>query len=1158
MTIPLVITTLGGWSVEVNGGPLPPLHSRKAEALLAYLATTRRPQQRAVLADLLWDDRPSSRALANLSVLLNSLRVHLAPFLQVTRQHVAFVPGEGCRVDVAELEAALDGAAALLRPDAAPSPAACMALESAIAGYGEFLHGLYIRGAAGFEEWQRSEQERLRGRILALGTPLLKHQHARRAHQAGMATAMALLRLDPYHDEINRLILLHAAAVGQRGLVLEHYQRYSRLLAEDLGTAPAPECAALAEQLLAGGLATTGFAPGAPAPRAEMSAPIARGFPQPATSMVGREPELRQLAERLAAPACRLITLIGPGGSGKTRLALQAALHGGHAFADGVCFVDLAPLNDASLLPFAIAVALGLSQSAQGASEQLLSALAERRMLLVLDNFEQLLSGADFVVQLLAATRETKLLITSRAPLELGAEWLVVVDGLEVPPPDVPHEALLSFAAVRLFVQRALQARPDFALTPANGPAVAAICRRVDGLPLAVELAAAQLRQRDLGAIAAGLETSFDLLVSGLRDAPERQRSVRAVFESSQALLAPPERALLRTLAVFHGSFDAAAAAAVTGGACEGLAALQRASLLRRKADGSYSFHELVRQFAVEALALEPAEEAGLQERHARYYAGLVAAERERLHREPGARAVVALALDNLRAAWSWSAKYSRADLLATMAPGLSRAFGCLGQHEEGARSLRLGSARLWAAANLSATPDPTLLRAALVVLFEHVELLAAQERYAEAQQQLDVAHEWLSAIVDEELHLRYALLRGFALHPSFDCRTIVERLRPLVAQARAVGNLGVEAEMLRVYGVALWFSGNTGEAWPICEQALERYRRLDDRVGVGHVVCGIGYLLLQEGHYERARRYLEESLQVYRQFGNQLMEAHVLQQLASIAWEQGRFALAIEHCAEASRLYAFTGNQRGVAVAQGNLGDFYRDLRDSARAEVMQQQALRRSRDYGERELTCWSLIMLAAVRRDTGDYEAAHCLLQQAEDVIRTAAPKYKLNAWALIHRSLLERVRGETRAAVDAATLALEQARQDGDRSTQGLALTALGLALEDAGEDEGAAEALAGAAAIRQQLGQPHLLCEVQAAQARLLCRRGEQSAALALVQSILNHLDGATLDGTEEPARIRQTCSAIMQAAGAQGAAELPAGSAVGARRSPADVTRSGR
>ena len=343
--------------------------------------------------------------------------------------------------------------------------------------------------------------------------------------------------------------------------------------------------------------------------RDRLGAPV----PAPLTSFVGREGEIAQVRDLLHRPDVRLITLTGPGGVGKTRLALRVAGELESGFADGAAFVDLTPLTDPALVAPTVAQAFGIRETGdRPIAERLADVLRDRDLLLVLDNFEQVADAAPLVGRLLAACPHLTVLVTSRAPLRLSAERVVAVPPLALPAPDRSIADQAATEAVRLFVARAQAARADFALTEENASDVAEVCRRLDGLPLAIELAAARVPHLPPSALLRRLDARLPLLTGGARDLPDRQRTMRDAITWSHDLLTPEEQVLFRRLAVFVGGGTLEAAEAVAGAPGEralavldGVASLVAKSLLRQEdgPDGEprYRMLETVREFAAGA-----------------------------------------------------------------------------------------------------------------------------------------------------------------------------------------------------------------------------------------------------------------------------------------------------------------------------------------------------------------------------------------------------------------------------------------------------------------------------------------------------------------------------------------------------------------------------
>jgi predicted ATPase/transcriptional regulator with XRE-family HTH domain len=393
-------------------------------------------------------------------------------------------------------------------------------------------------------------------------------------------------------------------------------------------------------------------------------------LPSPTNPLVGRKHELAEIVGLITNSECRLLTIVGLGGVGKTRLALQVAHDLSDAnsspFSDGLCFVPLASVISTQNIPKAIAGAIGFDISGPLSPEnQLLNYLNNRTMLLVLDNVEHLLDGVEFFSKILERAPRVKLLVTSRERLNLSCEWVFDLHGLPVPPSDMDKE-LENYSAARLFLDRVQQAKTRFSLRREDRPVVGQICRMLDGIPLGIELAAAWVRTLPLCEIAAEITNDLDFLTSSARDIPERHRSLRVVFDHSWNRLSSAERRTLHHLSTFKGGFTRQAAEEVTEFHISVLNSLIDKSLLRRSESARYELHELVRVYAATRLADKPEEEAAAQQYHGMFFLSMVRDAMPDLQsiRQKEALGRLSVEMANIRLAWAWAVAQDRIDLL--------------------------------------------------------------------------------------------------------------------------------------------------------------------------------------------------------------------------------------------------------------------------------------------------------------------------------------------------------------------------------------------------------------------------------------------------------------------------------------------------------------
>ncbi len=433
----------------------------------------------------------------------------------------------------------------------------------------------------------------------------------------------------------------------------------------------------------------------APATQPVAAPPISRtSLPVLPTPVIGRQGEVEQLSQLLRDPQCRLLTLVGPGGIGKTRLAIETAAHMQDDFVAGVYFIPLASVNTTRLIVPVIADAIGFAfQSASRADPktQLFSYLKEKQALLLPDNLEHLLAepGIELLAELLAHAQQVKLLATSRESLGLQGEWVFEVRGLPVPESRYAQGNARD-TSVELFLQRARRADVGFEATTADYPAIVRICQLVDGMPLAIELAAAWVRTLTCDEIAREIERGLGFLSLSARDLPARHRSMQAVFDHSWKLLTQEEQQVLSRLSLFCGGFHREAAEVVAGAMLSTLSALVTKSLIRRSSMGRYDLHELIRQYAVERLSEHLEEQMAAEERHGRYYLTWFGDEDKRL-RSSAQREVFAeltAEIDNFRGAWDWAVAHGEFALIEQALRTFAMLYDTRGWLQEGLNML--------------------------------------------------------------------------------------------------------------------------------------------------------------------------------------------------------------------------------------------------------------------------------------------------------------------------------------------------------------------------------------------------------------------------------------------------------------------------------------
>jgi len=751
---------------------------------------------------------------------------------------------------------------------------------------------------------------------------------------------------------------------------------------------------------------------GAAPMRAEQQ--LTSSLPFQPTTFVGRSTELAAIARLLANPACRLLTLHGPGGIGKTRLALAVVASEAAAFPDGVAFVALASISMPSQIVSAIGEALRLSFVGQSdPTSHLLGELRERHMLLVLDSFEHLLEGADLVSAMLAHAPHVTVVVTSRERLNLQAEWLFNVAGL-VFPQHQPHApatsqnlaTLAAYSAVELFVQRARQVQPELAIDEATLTTIVQICQHVAGLPLAIELAATGLRAHSLAAIEQQIRATLDGLAVSYRDVPARHRSLRAVFDHSWNLLRESERTVFSQLAVFRGGCTVEAAGQVAGATLPMLIVLVDKSLLRKDSEGPpwaidrsaldagselrFVMLEPIREYALEQLVAR-GEEERVQQAHATYYLALAEAAAAQSGSPTAEVAIAQLHRehDNLRAVLQWASDTGEGLLGLRLVEALWQFWRSYGYASEG---------RVWLKQLLRFIDSPTD-RAAM----------AARQRGLHAAA-------WLAS--DQ--------------HDFADAARLFEQSAAL---RQALGETDVEPDVLLNAARQARVQGQYQRATALIEDGLAYYRARGDHGSSGS--AGLGQALLE---------------------------------LALVVREQGSFARAAELYTECVELHRALGDRERISMALLGVGDIARDLGEVAKNRTYSEQSLVLLREVGIQWAIGFALNNLALAAYHEGDLTNALDLVNESVSLVRSLKADGSL-AEVLITLGQILRARGEGAAAYTALREALQFAWAVGPRLMVAAALEGVASVVATQGHAELAAGLLAAASALRTQMSTP---------------------------------------------------------------------------------------
>lgn len=959
---------------------------RRSLALFIYLAVTKKSHSRDALATLFWPTTEAREARASLRRTLHRLTTTLGSELfDISPETIAIAPHADLWLDIEQFQQQVTRGLPHPPGDTPLEPVRVDGLCEAITLYtDDFLAGFTLPDSPGFDDWQFFHREELR-QMLAGALEALARTYERRGElEPAIEYARRWLMLDPLHEPVHRYLMRLYAWSNQYAAAHRQYAECLRLLDEELGAPPEEETQQLHAAIRVKELplppyltdTKAGAAPTVTAPQSHETArplavhapstPAMHNLPAQATPFVGRERELAQVNERLCNPACRLLTLVGPGGVGKTRLAMQAARQLAEqpgdrcAFARECLFVDLTSVQTVDGIVVALAEALHLGFHAGSTPlNQVLDTLRERELVLLLDNFEHLLDGAYVVEGILQAAPNVKLLITSREALNLAEEWFQPVSGLAFPSADGEREPIdvatvQTYDAVRFFEQSAHRANSGFSLG-ADYDHVRRICRLVDGNPLALELAAAWLKSVTAEVVAHELEQSLDILTAQHRNIPARHRSMRIVLERSWAMLTESEQQALMRLSICYDGFRYEAAAQMADATLLTLAALVEKALASATQNGRYRMHELIRHFALDRLHATPEAAHAAHARHAAYYLNFVHSRAARLvgHGSQLAIAEIVEEFDNVQRAWRWAVAQHDVAAAERVVMSLGHVYWIRGRIHE------------------------------------------AQERFGEALAELEQAPE--THAYPQWPRLRMALQRHLGSFDYFlgDYTAAQVKLEVALHYAEEMADLEYKAEILNTLGAIAGFQGQIVFASERLRAALSIYEEMHNRTGMADVQQELSRLSIYIGDYAEAIRWAEASLHNARAEGRRDYSAYAL---ITIGWANfclGAYPIAKNLNQAGLAEFESIGHQLGIALALGGLG-MMAWAGDAALAIAHEQieRSLVICRRLGHRLQTSHRLSMLALLAIDQGAYADAVRLADEGVALAqRVGNPNYEV---------------------------------------------------------------------------------------------------------------------------------------------------------------------
>ncbi|MDK2982376.1 MAG: hypothetical protein PWQ55_2723 [Chloroflexota bacterium] len=873
ITDPLRITLLGKTNISQGNQLLTNFRHRKSLALLAYLVATGKRYSRDSLAGLLWGDASDANALGGLRKVLAELRSLVGPYLLEQGRLVAFNTTLPFQADVLEFEKSLEDVHA--QKVELLDTATITRLQEALELYqGDFLSGFYVQHAPAFEDWVSLTRERLR--LAAYDGLFLVSKAAYRQsdYPTSIRYTRRLLELEPANEEAHRLLMSLLALSGQREAALQQYELCRNILEQTYHLAPQAETTDLFQRI-----------------REEPMERIPKNSlpPLPAIPLIGRQADLKTLHSRLQDKACRLLTILGPGGSGKTHLAMALADEIGNQandpYPDGLVFVPLSSLDNIEGLPSAIAHQLGFQFHKESSSvQQLGEYLNTRRILLILDNFEHLIphtsngtvqDDQSLLTQIIQQTPQVQILVTSRVRLNLIGEQVYPLKGIAYPAENPAAKSAKSSPAVELFEQSAQRISPDMEWDARSLAAAAEICRQVRGSPLGILLAAGWVHLLSPDEIAAQLsrQNGFELLENEAEDFPARQRSLNAVLTYSWRLLSKDEQRVLAALSIFRDSFSLPAAQEVSGARLVDLRTLIDHSLLRRTADGRYIMHEFTRQFAHQKLD-DP------RKIHVRlwdfYGERLVAwAKAIKSARQLEAAESMDAEIDNIRSAWELAIEADNLDFLHQALEGVALYYHWRYRFAEGLRAVKELHDYLQDQSLYDRGDDAVKVQHLLAKTLAWQVLFTPQSQAEEPLRRcIAILDELEEADHDSAKFLE---TRAFAYNQlgntlaqsgrNAEARYLLEQGTRISA---GIGNEWLHADALCTLASVLWDLSEYEQAEANINKSLEIYRKIGDNRRTAALLSWLGINMLIQGNM-RGEQFVRESIAIYSTLGDRM-----------------------------------------------------------------------------------------------------------------------------------------------------------------------------------------------------------------------------------------------------------------------------------------------
>jgi predicted ATPase/DNA-binding SARP family transcriptional activator len=1103
---------------------------RKAIALLSYLVVTRKWHTRETLATMFWPEYPASKSYAYLRRTIWELNKMLGDgWLTIERDQLAWNRWGSTLLDVAEFHRLIESYG---REDSSEE---CLSSLAAAAGlsHGGFLAGFSLPDAPGFDEWQFFQAESLKNQRLTILERLSVGYSSISRDQQALEFAQQWVLLDPLNENGQRWLMVLYGKLNQRAAALRQYETFQKSM-QQIGLAPQAKTTALFNDIKYGVLscsttrqldnpsspATFSFAGATPKTYPSTGSVSAPTFPQatlpvPPTPFIGRSEEVEEIDLLLNDKACRLLTLLGPGGIGKTRLAIQVASHQMERFVDGIHFISLASVTeDESILPaIARVLRFAFDETAGPVRDQLLDYLRYKNLILILDNFEHLVneSAVGLPSDILATSQATKILVTSRTRLNIPGEQVFTVGGMGFPGGvngKETIESLETYSAIRLFVQSGRRVNKDFHLDANNQRPIIKICQMLLGLPLGIELAAAWVELLEPDTILAEMQKSLDFLASDQQNIPERQRSIRAVFETTWSLLPDEERAAFLKQSVFQAGFSRQAAEQVTRSSLRTLVSLVNKSLLQRTSSERFTIHELLRQYALERLQADPESWQSIRDQHSRYFLGYLTEHGQYLMSRGQMNAKIAIDqdLDNILQAYTWALSNRQFDSLGQSTVFLGFYFASWDQAQMDSVALR-GLASL---APVDETdPDSRLALVNLLTMhavstYDYLDPAAADS----FQRAIQLVQEFPE--LEGKMGVLFSVLAGALIR--HDPHKAIDLLERNLRRLQSNGEPWQIALTQRNLASAYILIRDLGKSRQAALEALDIDIEIGDEISMADDLAMLSALALSDHSYDVGYKLILRQREIHESLGNEGSISWTIQQLGDICLSSGEYSRAIEYYREAILRYQERGRRQWVAGAYSWLSISALRMGDIDLAREARSQSLKISEELSYQTGMIWSYAELGEIERVAGNLGAAQRWYRQAKEYLANLQV-YNLRSFTCRGLGQIALLQNDLERATSLFNESLEAAREE--YFTWGIAYAEgyLGRVACLRGEHHRAWELFQHAAQVLSRWGDQGVALELIGGVAQLLLVSGQLAGAMILA-AFLIHYQGSWYETKE--------------------------------------------